>query len=120
MDAVHFTTPTYFSYDILASRIPIPLPYFGNLIRPLPDTVWALVFLMVFAMSLVFMFISKIYARIDRDLNHFKGERLTQEGFSLVDYPVKTFSTLTEPELIPWFPSWSAGKFTVQYPTRHI
>ena len=108
--AIHYTIPSYLTFDILATRIPIPLPYFGNLIRPLPNIVWATIFSMVILMSIVFFIINKTYRRIDKHSGWDKDKRLTIKVASVVDFPVKTFSTLTEPELIPWFPQWSAGK----------
>ena len=107
--AIHYTIPTYQTFDILASRIPIPLPYFGNLVRPLPEIVWATVFSMVIIMSFVFYVINRIYRQLDKHLDWDKEKRLTVSVASLVDFPVKVFSTLTEPELLPWFPQWSAG-----------
>ena len=94
-------------------RLPEPLPYFGNLIRPLPDTVWAAVFTMIFAMSLVFMAFNRVYRHLDANYVAMGEPRLTLKVSSVVDFPVKTFSTLTEPDLIPWFPRWSAGTLLV-------
>ena len=104
MRSVRFDT-----MDMLGSRIPILLPNYGNLIRPLPPTVWMTVFVMIFVMTLVFMAISKTYAYIDATCNHEEDKRLTKDVFSSADFLIKTFSTITEPELIPWFPQWSAG-----------
>ena len=69
------------------------------------------VFLMIFVMTIIFMIFSKTYAQIDHSLGHDKDEKLSMEVFSNVDFFIKTFSTITEPDLIPWFPQWSAGMF---------
>ena len=109
MKVLDYSFPIYFSMDMLGSRIPILLPNYGNLIRPLPPTVWMTVFVMIFVMTLVFMAISKTYAYIDATCYHEEDKRLTKDVFSSADFLIKTFSTITEPELIPWFPQWSAG-----------
>ena len=104
-----YTYPTYFGFDILATRLPVRLPNYGNLIRALPPIVWGTIFVLIFVMSLVFMTINKTYAYIDANYIINEEMRLTRPVLSLVDFFIKTFSTITEPELIPWFPKWSTG-----------
>ena len=58
-------------------------------------------------MSLVVMAINKVYERLDETLGSEGDERLTRRVLSYADYFVKTFSTMTEPELLPWFPRWT-------------
>ena len=111
---LQYTTPVYFIIDIFSSRLPILLDSYENLIRPLPSTVWATIFSMIFAMTFVFMGIHKVYKRIDEMSGRSTPEeRLTVHVSSKVDFAIKTFSTLTEPDGIPWFPRWSAGKLLI-------
>ena len=111
LKVMDYTVPTYFALEILASRIPILLPNFGNLIRPLPVIVWITIIGVVFVMSIVFMAINKTYKYIDENACHHGEDRLTKQ-VRFVDFFIKTFSTITEPEWIPWFPRWSAGKLS--------
>ena len=115
---LHFTVPIYVSANVLTSRVPVLLPNYGNLVRPLPPTVWATVLCMVAAMSLVVMAINKVYERLDETLGLKGDERLTRRVLSYADYFVKTFSTMTEPELLSWFPRWSAGAPRAQLSMR--
>lgn len=103
-----YSTTVYFSIDTLASRIPILLPSFGNLIRPLPNLVWMAILALILVMSLLFMTINKTYLLIDNQINRGEEDRLTLK-VGLADFFIRTFSTITEPEVIPWFPKWSAG-----------
>ena len=107
--AVDFTFSTYITYDTLTSRQPIQLPYYGNLIRPLPSPVWTAIFTLVLVMTVVFIGIQRTYQYIDGEFITETEDYLTMEVPSLLDFLIKTFSTVTEPELIPWFPRWSTG-----------
>ena len=112
---LQYTMPFYFIVDIFSTRIPVLLDSYENLIRPLPNVVWAAVFTMIFVQTFIFMAIHAIYARIDAMRSHDGEEKLTVHVSSKFDFAIKTFSTLTEPDGISWFPRWSAGKFDLTY-----
>lgn len=111
-EVLDYTYPTYFGIDTLATRLPARLPNYGNLVRVLPPEVWVVILALIIVMSLVFMIINKTYAHIDNSILCSKDDKLTKTVSSPVDFFIKTFSTITEPELIPWFPRWSTGKMT--------
>ena len=76
---------------------------FRNLIYPLPSVVWALLLLSVGAMTILFIVIVHVYKGLP-------GEGLVRPGVTWKDICLKTICTLTEPEQISYFPTWSTGK----------
>ena len=83
---------------------PGPLTSYRNLIAPLPSTVWFLVLLSIIAVLITFLMAMTVYRMFPR-------EELVLPGVGWDDIVVKTVSTLTEPEAVPYFPKWSAGTF---------
>ena len=88
----------------MLSRGPQPYLDIGNLLRPFPAIVWALVGLSILVAVCYFQLAFVVYSSLPL------GHELLAESVESGDIALRTISTLTEPERFNYFRAWSAGK----------
>ena len=103
---LQYTHTIYNTLDIFTSRIPVKLPPYQNIFRPFPFEVWVGLLVVTVICSITFVVIQRTYRHLDEECK--LSPRLTIDA-SISSILIKTFSTVTEPESLPWFPMWSSG-----------
>ena len=106
---LHYTPIAYYMNNILATRQPRAIQDYSNISRPFSGRVWALLILSVVTLSVLFWMIHSTYQSIDKRWKSYEGRRLSKTVYSKLDFFLKTFSMMTEPDRINWFPNWSTG-----------
>ena len=100
-----FTTFFYQKEFSYITRKPVPVTTIDNLIKVFGLDIWLTLFFTLLSISICFATFYHVYkAKTFRHLN------LVKENVNNFDFPLLTFATLMEPDPIPWFPKYSAGK----------
>ena len=117
-----YTFPIFNSIDVLASRIPIRLIGYGNALRPFPPDIWMAFIISCVIYTIAFVVIYKVYSNLDRNGDH--QPKLTVGNQSATTIVIKTVCSVTEPDPILWFPTWSTGKKTrisrLEFPVTYV
>ncbi len=89
------------------TRKPVPLKPFSNILKPFSTQVWILVLLTMTAFSLLSLMFNKIYKGVEP----FYYLDLTKRETSNYLFFLFSFTKISEPDPLPWFKTWSAGRF---------
>lgn len=91
---------TYFS------RIPRPITSYNNVTKPFPVLVWIVSLSTIFILALLTFIFHTVYTK--SLLSYMKLAKQEKHRLNFFIFPFAKFS---EPEPLPWFNKWSAGKF---------
>ena len=92
------------------TRFPVPILRYDQQFQCFSITVWLTMFGTLFFLGFTFQSIYKFYEA------YFPSEIALRGPLrSKADFLILTLSTLTEPDPLPWFPKYSAGKKLTQY-----
>ncbi len=100
--------PLAWSEVIFLSRAPLPVTSLGNITDPFTVTVWLVVIITLFSLSLYLLLAHQVY--VSENLRH---ENLAVQEEAKGNFFIFTFCKISEPEPLPWFRKWSAGKMAV-------
>ncbi len=82
----------------------VPLPVYDQYVKAFDVMVWLVTLLTMFVLSVIFRGLYWFYKDI------LKIDSLYGKVTHPSDFFLLTFSSLTEPDPLPWFPKWSTGK----------
>ena len=88
---------------VFISREPDKIERNDYILNTFDLTTWILILVLILIMSLAFKTIHMVYQSIP-------GQKLAGPLTHQADYILLVVGTLTEPDSIPWFPRFSAGK----------
>ena len=91
------------------SRKPVPLTKIDNVIKVFPANIWLPLILTLSAIAVCFA--AFYYAYRSQTFRHLN---LVKPNVQPFDFPLLTFASLMEPDPIPWFPEYSAGKIAMK------
>ena len=104
---VDYSNYIFYDNGKFCTRQPVILDHKGTgVVRVLPVNAWLLV---IFALLSVSIMSTMSYLTYNK-LNH---NDMMKKPVSYLDFLLLPFSTLTEPDPIPWFPKFSSGKATI-------
>ena len=111
LEFVEWTQMIFAACDVLATRIPIRVPEYTNLILPFPSDVWTAFLASLGAMIVTLFGIHRFYLVLSKQKSMATLEGLlvtpVVSKFDYIMYPV---AMLTEPVSLPWFKRYSTGK----------
>ena len=107
----HFTlsAPFLLTEKGYISRNPIPVTTYGNISRPFSASVWALSAIAIATFSFLFMVSHRLYS----SSKHLRPFHLARKERAPLNFVIFPFAKITEPDPLPWFRKWSAGKLLV-------
>ena len=88
---------------VVVSRAPIPIETFGNITTPFSLNIWILVVLSILALSSSMLAMYLVYSH-QKQMDFLICKENTMSNFLFL------LVKITEPDPIPWFPKFSAGK----------
>ncbi len=83
------------------------LRHFSNILKPFSTHVWTLLLATLTVFSLVSLMFNKMYSKVEP----FQNLDLTKRETSHYIFFLYSFAKTTEPDPLPWFKTWSAGRF---------
>ncbi len=87
------------------TRNPIPIISFGQITAPFSSTVWTLSALLVMIVGLMHHITYKLYQK-----PYIQQLDLAKREHHPANFYLFSLAKLTEPDPLPWFKKWSAGK----------
>ncbi len=103
---VDLSPPNWHITQRLITRKPKPLPPYTNVLRPFSPRIWLILLATLELICLQFALINKIYYVMP----HFRDAELTRYEPSTYLFFLYPMFKITEPDPLPWFKKWSAGK----------
>ncbi len=105
--AFRYAGDTYFDFIkwVFVTRQPTIIPRFDQHIMVFSQWIWLSVFGVLLIMGFAFKMTHYLY-QTKIGIGHNLAGKVTHP----LDFLIMTFSTLTEPDPLPWFPKPSAGK----------
>ena len=103
LGAVHETNYVFFLRTLFFARARQPIMNYANIVRPFPPMIWGIVGITFLPMASVLVIFYHVYSK------HLQSSVTLSPCISYFDMYLRIFSTLTEPDPIPWFKGWSAG-----------
>ncbi len=100
-------SPLWHVQEKYITRKPQPLKSLFNIVRPFSGKVWACLFVSLAALASTLLIFNKIYHTVVP----FNKMGLTEMEESKYLFYLYVFTRIVEPDLLPWFNKWSAGKF---------
>ena len=91
-------------------RKPIPVTTIDNIIKVFPSTVWLALFISLASIGMCFAAFYHIY-----QTKYFRDAKLVRENVPNFDFALLTFASLMEPDPLPWFDKYSAGRIENQW-----
>ncbi len=95
---------------LYVSRLPQEVVSYGNITYPFKWLVWVAALVSFLLFATFFHLAHNVY--VSKDVVQFKLVLFESSPFNFYLY---TFSKLTEPDPIRWFPKWSAGRMAILF-----
>ncbi len=97
--------PSWHIKEKLITRQPEPLPPYTNVLRPFTPRIWLILLATLEIICLLFAVVNSIY-----DKPYFQDAKLARYEPSTYLFFLYPMFKITEPDPLPWFKKWSAGK----------
>ncbi len=107
----HFalSTPLMMSSLLYISRSPVPITTYGNVSKPFSPLVWVATLVILLVLSFMLLGTYCLYYRS----GHLRKFHLVKKEELPLNFIIFPLVKITEPDPLPWFKTWSSGKFIV-------
>ncbi len=104
-----FGSPLWHVQEKYITRKPQPLKPFSNILRPFSRVVWEFILIALTLLATTLLVLNKAYTF----LTPLKEEGLAKAEESSYLFYLYVFTKMSEPDPLPWFYKWSAGRFLI-------